>query len=136
MAASKTKDLQIKEKQEVAPAAEQTRPEPTFVPAVDIFETDRQITLLADMPGVTAKDLNIDLRDNVLTLSGAVGAPEGNDEVDVVREYRTGRYYRQFTLSEMIDQSKIEAQLKDGVLRLTLPKVEPAAPRKITVKTG
>jgi len=136
MAASKTKDLQIKEKQEVAAAAEQTRPEPTFVPAVDIFETDRQITLLADMPGVTAKDLNIDLRDNVLTLSGAVDAPEGKDEMDVLREYRTGRYYRQFTLSEMIDQSKIEAQLKDGVLRLTLPKVEPAAPRKIAVKAG
>jgi len=120
MAASKTKDLQIKEKQEVTAAAEQTRPEPTFVPAVDIFETDRQITLLADMPGVTAKDLNIDLRDNVLTLSGAVDAPEGKDEMDVLREYRTGRYYRQFTLSEMIDQSKIAAQLKDGVLRLTL----------------
>lgn len=127
--------LQAKEKAEVTTPAEQTRPGLVFTPAVDIFETEKEITLLADMPGVTAKDLNIDLHDNVLTLDGEVKSPEGAEEADVIREYHTGKYYRQFTLSQVIDQTKINAELKDGVLRLGLPKVEAATPRKITVKS-
>jgi HSP20 family protein len=136
MTEKERKELQAREKAEVSATAEQTRPGPTFTPAVDIFETDQEITVLADMPGVKAKDLSIDLRENTLTLSGEVESPEGAKEQEVFREYRTGDYYRQFTLSEGIDQSKIEAALKDGVLRLRLPKVEAAAPRTIPVKTG
>ena len=136
MADTQSKALQPKEKKEVTTPAEQTRPGLVFTPAVDIFETDTEITLLADMPGVTSKALNIDLRENVLTLDGDVKPPEGTDEVDVIREYRTGKYYRQFSLSQVIDQSKIDAELKDGVLRLRLPKVEAARPRKIAVKTS
>jgi HSP20 family protein len=136
MTDAEIKALQAKEKKEVTPAAEQTRPGPVFTPAVDIFETEKAMTLLADMPGVKGKDLSIDLHESVLTLSGEVAAPEAEDEADVFREYRTGQYFREFTLSEVIDQSKIQAELKDGVLRLTLPKVEAATPRKITVKTG
>jgi HSP20 family molecular chaperone IbpA len=128
--------LRAKEKTAARPAAEHTKPGPTFTPAVDIFETDTAITLLADIPGVKAQDLDVDLRDDVLTLSGEVSAPEAPDESDVTREYVTGKYLRQFTLSEAIDQVKIEAGLKDGVLRLTLPKVEKATPRKITVSAG
>jgi HSP20 family molecular chaperone IbpA len=136
MAVSESKALKPKEKKEIATPAEQMKPGLTFTPAVDIFETDREITVLADIPGVKAKDLTIDVRDDVLSLSGDVDAPEHPDEVGVLREYETGRYIRQFTLSEVIDQSKIEADLTDGVLRLTLPKIEPAMPRKITVKTA
>ena len=128
------KSLQPKEKTEVTTPAEQTKPGLVFTPAVDIFETDTEITLLADMPGVSGGDLNIDLDENVLTLDGDVESPEGDDETDIIREYRTGKYQRQFTLSQVIDQSKIDAELKDGVLRLRLPKVEAATPRKITVK--
>jgi HSP20 family molecular chaperone IbpA len=131
---TENKALQAKDKTELASPAEQTKPGLVFTPAVDIFETDREITLLADMPGVKAGDLDIDLDKNVLTLDGAVKSPERNDEVDVLREYRTGRYYRQFTLSQVIDQGKIGAELKDGVLRLRLPKIEAATPRKVTVK--
>ncbi|MCD6265599.1 MAG: Hsp20/alpha crystallin family protein [Deltaproteobacteria bacterium] len=134
MAVTKSKALQAKEKSEVTTPAEQTRPGLVFTPAVDIFETDKGITLLADMPGVKAKDLNIDLHENVPTLDSDVKTPEGDSEVDVITEYRTGKYYRQFTLSQLIDQAKINAELKDGVLRLTLPKVEAATPRKIAVK--
>jgi HSP20 family molecular chaperone IbpA len=134
MADTESKALQAKEKAEVTTPAEETRPGLVFTPAVDIFETEKEIALLADMPGVKAKDLNIDLHENVLTLDGEVNAPEGADEVDVIREYRTGKYRRQFTLSQVIDQSKIDAEMKDGVLRLRLPKVEAATPRKITVK--
>lgn len=136
MADTESKALKPKEKKEVTTPAEQMKPGLTFTPAVDIFETDREITVLADMPGVKAKDLTIDVRDDVLSLASDVDAPEGPNEVGVLREYETGKYVRQFTLSEVIDQSKIEADLTDGVLRLTLPKVEPAMPRKITVKTA
>jgi HSP20 family protein len=132
MAETETKSLQAKGKDAVA-APEQTKTGPVFAPAVDIFESVGELTLLADMPGVKAKDLTIDMRDNVLTLSATVETREGAQEMDILREYYTGNYYRQFTLSEMIDQSKIEADLKDGVLRLKMPKVEPVKPRKITV---
>ena len=135
MAETQSKALQAKEKAEVTTPAEQTRPGLVFTPAVDIFETDKEITLLADMPGVQAGELDIDLHENVLTLEGEVQPPEGANEVDVIREYRTGKYYRQFTLSQVIDQSKIDADLRDGVLRLRLPKVEAARPRKIAVKS-
>ena len=136
MTDTESKALQAKEKAEVTTPAEQTRPGLVFTPAVDIFETEKEITLLADMPGVKAGDLNIDLNENVLTLDGEVESPEGSDEADVIREYQTGKYYRQFTLSQVIDQSKIDAGMKDGVLRLKLPKVEAVTPRKITVKSS
>ncbi|MDM8525487.1 Hsp20/alpha crystallin family protein [Desulfococcaceae bacterium HSG8] len=136
MSDTETKDLQVKEKQELSDSAEQIKPGPVFVPAADIFETDSNITLLADMPGVKPENLDIDLREDTLTMSGDVEPPDDSGESDLLREYRTGRYYRQFTLSEVIDQSKIDARMNDGVLRLILPKVEKATPRKITVKVG
>jgi HSP20 family protein len=131
-----TKDLKVKEKQELASPAEQTKPGLVFTPSVDIFENDKEIVLLADMPGVQAEALNIDLRDNTLTLDGGVEPFEADGEKDVLIEYEVGKYYRQFSLSEVIDQNKIDAQFTNGVLRLTLPKVEKAAPRTITVQAG
>ena len=130
---AESKELQVKNKQEVASPAEQTRPGVVFTPDVDIFENDRQINLLADMPGVDPGDVKIDLKDGLLTVSGEVKLFENNDESDVLIEFEVGRYYRQFTLSEVVDQSKIEAKLEDGVLRLTLPKAEKAIPRQIAV---
>lgn len=115
---------------------EGTRPGPVYTPAVDIYETEHAITVLADMPGVKAADLTIDLRDDVLTLSGRAAPLERAGETDVLREHRAGTFFRQFTLSEAVDQAKIEATLKDGVLKLQLPKIEKARPRQITVKTG
>ena len=136
MADTQSKELKVREKQEVTGPAEQTTPGLVFTPAVDIFETERAITLLADMPGVKADDLTIDLRDNTLTLSADTAPVENADEDDILVEYQSGRYYRQFTLGEMINQEEIDAKLSDGVLRLTLPKVEKATPKKITVKAG
>ena len=131
-----TKELKVKDKQEVSTSAEQTRPGLVFTPEVDILETEKELVLLADMPGVQTKDLNIDLRENVLTLTGDIAPFEGAEEEDILIEYETGKFYRQFTLSEVIDQERIEAALSDGVLRLTLPKVEKATPRRITVTAG
>jgi HSP20 family protein len=119
----------------IATAPEQTRTGAVYSPAVDIFENDSSITLLADMPGVKASELEIDLRDNVLTLTGRVAPAETSKQGSVLREYRPGMFFRQFTLSEAIDQPKIDAQLTDGVLRLELPKVEKARPRQITVRS-
>ncbi len=136
MADTQSKELKVREKQEVTIPAEQTMPGLVFTPAVDIFETEKEITLLADMPGVKANDLTIDLRDNTLTLTADIAPLEKTDEQDVLVEYETGRYYRQFTLGELIDQENIDAKLNDGVLRLSLPKVEKATPKKISVKTG
>lgn len=136
MAETETRELKAKGKAEVPAPTEQMRPGPAFTPDVDIFETEKEIILLADIPGVKTKDLKIDLHDNLLSLSGETESPQGPDEVDVFREYQTGRYLREFTLSEVIDQTGIEAVLKDGVLRLSLPKVEAATPRKIAVKGG
>lgn len=129
-------EIQKADKGGVPAVPEQTYPGPIYTPAVDIFENDERISLLADMPGVKAQDLKIDLRENVLTLSGHVAAPEASGETPVLREYGSGTYFRQFTLSEHIDQTKIDAKLTDGVLRLELPKVERAKPRQITVKAG
>jgi HSP20 family molecular chaperone IbpA len=130
---SASKELQVKDKQEVAAPAEQTRPGVVFTPDVDIFESDRQITLLADMPGVAPEDITIDLNENVLSIAGEVKPFEEKNESDVLIEFEIGRYSRQFTLSEVVDQGKIEAKHQDGVLRLTLPKAEKAIPRQIAV---
>lgn len=136
MTDSEGKALQAKDKQEVASRAEHTHAGLVFTPDVDIFETDQALTLLADIPGVNTENLDIDLRDNTLTLTGGVDNPAADGEEILLSEYETGKYIRQFTLSEMIDQSKIDAQLTNGVLRLTLPKVEKATPKKIVVKTN
>ena len=136
MAKEKTHEVQTVERDDDSTALEQTRPGPVFVPAVDIFEIDGDITVLADMPGVKPDDLTIDLRDNVLTMSGEASNPAGADETELIREYHVGRYHRQFTVSDNIDQDKIEANLTDGVLRLVLPKAEASKPRRIAIKTG
>lgn len=131
-----SRELQAKGKTAVSIPAESTRPGPVFAPAVDILETEKELVLLADVPGVNSPDLTIDLNDGVLTLSGNAQPPEKPGESDLFREYRTGAFFRQFTVSELVNQSKIEAELKDGVLHLHLPKVEAATPRKIAVKAS
>jgi HSP20 family protein len=129
-------DIQKTDKGSAPALPEQTRPGAVYSPSVDIFENDTSITVLADMPGVRAQDLKIDLRDSVLTLTGRAAPPETASEADVLREYQAGTFLRQFTLSEAIDQARIDAALTDGVLRLELPKVEKARPRQIVVRTS
>jgi HSP20 family protein len=115
---------------------EGTRPGPVFVPAVDILENVNDITILADMPGVESKNVDIDLRDNQLTMIGRVEPIEKEKEVSLYKEFNWGDYLRQFTLSNVIDQAKITAKMDNGVLKLVLPKVEKAKPQKIKVVTG
>jgi len=91
--------------------------------------------VLADMPGVKPGHLKIDLHEGVLTITGHAEAPDGQNEVAVLQEYRAGTFQRSFTLSEAIDQGQIQATLKHGVLRLRLPKAEQAKPRQIKIRT-
>jgi HSP20 family molecular chaperone IbpA len=130
-----SKEMAPRQKHELT-GAETTRPGHVFTPAVDIFETEAAITMLADMPGVNPDGLTIDLRESVLSIDGAVGPTEGENERILLLEYETGAYHREFRLSNLIDQDKIDATMQDGVLRLTLPKAEAARPRKIEVRTG
>jgi HSP20 family protein len=136
MARETRTDVQKAEKENVATVPEQTRPGPVYSPVVDIFENESSITVFADMPGVKAQDLKVDLRESVLTLTAQVTPPETDREADVLREYESGMFFRQFSLSETIDQAKIDAQLNDGVLRLELPKVEKARSRQISVRSA
>lgn len=125
------------EKQEVAEiGAERTRDRLAFVPRADIYETDEAITVVADMPGVDETTLDITLENNVLSINGYVELvpPEGYSLT--YAEYRVGDYQRAFTLSDQIDRNGIEAIIKDGVLRLYLPKITEAKKRKIAVKVG
>lgn len=117
-------------------APEPTRSGPVYTPAADIFEDEQAIMVLADMPGVTASDLTIDLRENVLTLAGRAKGSTGNAESLVLQEFEPGTFLRQFSLAETIDQSKIDAHLANGVLRVVLPKVEKAKPRQISVRSN
>ncbi len=129
------RELQVKEKQEALQQAESTRDIPTYIPDVDIYETPDAIVLLADMPGVSPENVEIDLKDDTLTIRGTVG-DYGKGENEILIEYGVGDYFREFTLGKSIDQSRIEASMKDGVLKLVLPKIEKVKPRKIEVKAG
>ena len=129
------KEMAPRQKQELT-GAESTRPGVVFTPAVDIFETEAAITVLADMPGVRTDGLGIDLRENLLSIEGRVAEAESGNEQVLMKEYETGSFRREFRLTNLIDQGKIDASLSDGVLRLTLPKAEAARPRKIEVRTG
>lgn len=129
-------EIEMVDKQEFDTPSEPTRPGPVYLPRVDIYEHPDGLTVVADVPGATNDGIEVDLHDKVLTISADVVDEQGDQENDVVREWNPGRYYRQFTISDRIDRERIEATLNDGVLRLRLPKIEQARPRRITVSSG
>lgn len=115
------------------PSQEQER---TVQPAVDVFEDEAGITLLADMPGVPRERLEIRVEGDALLIEGSVqpATPEGLEAV--YAELRIPRYRRSFTLSRELDSAKIDASIKDGVLTLRIPKQAHAQPRRIEVSAG
>jgi HSP20 family protein len=116
---------------------EQLNPESTrgvfFTPRVDIYETDTELTLYADLPGVGPEDVDLRYEGGELILHGRV-KPRHADENFVLQEYEEGDFYRVFSIHESIDSSRIEADCKNGVLVVHLPKVEEARPKQITVR--
>jgi HSP20 family molecular chaperone IbpA len=126
------------EKQEVTATedTERTRDCRCFVPRADIYEVDDQIVIVADVPGADENSIEVTLEKNILTINAYVEpiAPEGYSLA--FAEYEVGDYQRSFRLSNEIDRDKIQATVKDGVLRLYLPKAASALTRKISVKAG
>ena len=128
-------ELKLQERQAARTSGETTKNEAYFAPHVDIFESDQDVTVIADMPGVTPEGVELSLEDNILTLQGH-RSPQQQPGRPILEEYEVGHYLRRFTVAETIDQERIEASLANGVLRVRLPKAIPAQPRKIQVKLG
>jgi HSP20 family protein len=125
-------EIATKEKQQVQ-GTEQTRPGRYFMPDVDICENDDGLRLWADMPGVLEKDVDVLLKNGVLTITGTVSTASYEKLAPLYTEYNIGNYIRQFTLNEEIDESHVKARMKNGVLEVELPKREQAKPRRIEV---
>ncbi|MBK8176124.1 MAG: Hsp20/alpha crystallin family protein [Rhodospirillales bacterium] len=114
--------------------AESTRNGPVFAPVADIFETKDALVISLEMPGCDAGGLGVTLDKRVLTITGRSHATKPEGYAPTHRDYREGDYQRAFTLSEAIDGDKIEAELKEGLLRITMPKLQPAPAKSIAVK--
>jgi len=110
--------------------------EPSVVPPVDIFEDESGITLLADLPGVSRDGLTVRVDGDDLFIEASASATGPDNMSLVYGEARVPAYRRQFTLSRELDTAGIDAVMKDGVLRLSIPKAEEAKPRRIEVKVG
>jgi HSP20 family protein len=117
--------------EEAKELAEETR---RITPPVDIYETENDVILVADIPGVGKENLTLDTDDDELTISGTFAEKERSGE-RLIDECAYGEYRRTFTLGDTIDREKIAAKLEDGVLTLTLPKHEKTKPRKIEIST-
>jgi HSP20 family protein len=129
-------NLERSETKEMAPYEERTRQRRVYIARADIYETRDDVVVIADIPGADEKSVDITLEKNVLTINAypADYQPEGFSPV--YSEYGMGDYQRRFVISNEIDQEKIEASVKNGVLHLRLPKSGPAKVRKITVRTN
>jgi len=117
----------------VAPAGTETTRGFTFTPRVDILETNDELLLCADMPGVQPEDVDIHFEKGELLLHGRC-QPRYSEGGFWLNEYGVGDFYRAFSINETVDSGKISAELKNGVLTVHLPKVEAVKPRKIAVK--
>jgi HSP20 family molecular chaperone IbpA len=114
-------------------AAEATRGGPYYTPRVDIYETDKELLLLADVPGAGPDDVDLRYERGELLLLARVKGRARTGPV-LLEEYEEGDFYRAFQIHESIDSTHIEAECKNGVLTVHLPKAESAQPRKVNVR--
>ena len=126
-------ELQVQQKREVEKKPESTVPARRFVPVTDIFETNDALKVILEMPGVDKESVDVRVENDVLTIEGQVDFTKYQGLAPLYTEYNVGNYARSFELSSKIDQERITADLKDGVITLILPKAEKAKPRKIMV---
>jgi len=127
------RETTVPEKREV-PVPETREETRTLTPPVDIFEVDDGLAVVADLPGVDKETLDVRVENDVLTIAGKVNPDTKGTEV--YREFELANYFRQFQLNEQVDQEKIHAEMKFGVLTIHLPKAEKAKPKKISVNVA
>ena len=126
-------ELQVQQKRQVEDKEEATIPVRQFLPNTDIYETETALTVVLEMPGVEKTNVEVAAEGGVLKVYGRIDFSKYEGLQPIYTEYNIGHYARSFRLSSKIDQTKIEAQMNDGVLSLVLPKVEEAKPRAISV---
>jgi HSP20 family protein len=126
-------ELQVQHKREVERKQESTIPARRFQAVTDIFETDQALTVILEMPGVDKTGVDVRVENDILTVEGRVDFSKYEGLQPLYTEYNVGNYVRTFELSSKIEQDRISAELKDGVMTLVLPKAEKARPRKIVV---
>jgi HSP20 family molecular chaperone IbpA len=126
-------DLQVQKKREVEKKEETTIPARVFLPNADIYETTNELKVVLEMPGIEKDKIEINVENDILRVQGRIDLSKYEGLQPLYTEYNVGHYARSFQLSSKIDQSKIAAEMKNGVLSLTLPKVQEAKPRTIKV---
>jgi HSP20 family protein len=127
-------ELQVQKKRELESKEETTIPVRQFLPATDIYETENELMVILEMPGVEKSNVSINVEDSVLNVEGRLDLTKYQGLHPLYTEYNIGNYSRSFRLSSKIDQHKIAAEMKDGVLSLKMPKVGETKPRTIQVK--
>jgi HSP20 family protein len=127
-------ELQVHKKREHEQKQETTIPARVFVPTADIYESQEALSVVVEMPGVDKDNVDVRVEEGMLNIEGRLDLSKYQGLVPLYTEYNIGHYARSFRLSSKIDQGKIGAEFKDGVLSLTLPKAEEAKPRSIQVK--
>src|SRR4029077_3436669 len=134
MVMASRQELQVQQKRELEKKEEETIPARVFLPTADIYETNDALNVVLEMPGVEKNSVEVRVEDGVLKIDGRLDFSKYQGLQPLYTEYNVGHYSRSFRLSSKIDQNKIGAELKDGVLSLVLPKVEEAKPRTIQVQ--
>jgi HSP20 family molecular chaperone IbpA len=134
MAMASRQELQVQRKRELERKDETTIPARTFMPTADIYETPDALTVVLEMPGVDRSNVDVRVEEGVLKVEGRIDLAKYQELQPLYTEYNIGHYARTFQISSKIDQSRIAAEMKDGVLSLKLPKVEEAKARTIQVR--
>jgi HSP20 family molecular chaperone IbpA len=125
--------LQVQEKKELVPKGEKTVPARYYVPVTDIYETEDALTVVMEVPGVDRKDIEVKLENDQLSIEARIDFSKYEGMEPLYTEYNVGHFARTFALSQVIDQQQIGASCEEGVLRLTLKKVQKAQPRQIEI---
>lgn len=133
MAAPKGRSLEVQEKKELVEKEEATVPARYYVPHTDIYETDDELTVVMEMPGVQKDKITVELENDVLSVEGQIDFSKYAEMRPLYTEYNIGHFTRKFSVSSRINQANISAEIEDGILTLRLPKAEEVKPRTIKI---